>query len=76
GMADHKDTVAMINDRITQIEALITDQLNHINHHPELQKQEASWRGMDQLVSNNETSPLLKVGLKNVGQNHRQTDQV
>ena len=52
GMAVDKDTVAMINDRISQIDALISDQLNQIIHHPELQKLEATWRGLHQLVSN------------------------
>ena len=61
GMAVDKDTVAMINDRISQIDALISDQLNQIIHHPELQKLEASWRGLHQLVSNTETSARLKL---------------
>ncbi|MCB2527080.1 type VI secretion system contractile sheath large subunit, partial [Listeria monocytogenes] len=55
GMAGDKATVAMINDRSIQIDALIRDQLNQIIHHPELQKLEASWRGLHQLVSNTET---------------------
>lgn len=74
GMAVDKDTVAMINDRISQIDALISDQLNQIIHHPELQKLEASWRGLHQLVSNTETSARLKLRLLNVGKNELQND--
>ena len=46
GMAVDKDTVAMINHRIAQIDELISDQLNEILHHPEVQALEASWRGL------------------------------
>lgn len=42
GMVIESDTVAMINHRIAQIDALISDQLNEVLHHPEMQKLEAS----------------------------------
>src|SRR5690606_17455985 len=50
GMVVDKDTVAMINDRISQIDELISAQLNEILHHPEVQKLESSWRGLHFLV--------------------------
>lgn len=74
GMAIDKDTVAMINDRISQIDALISAQLNEILHHPEVQKLEASWRGLHLLVQNTETSTRLKLRLLNVTQKELQTD--
>ena len=37
GMAIDKDTVAMINDRISKIDELISAQLNEVLHHPDLQ---------------------------------------
>ena len=42
-----KDTEAMINNRISQIDKLISDQLNEIIHHPDFQKLEGSWRGLN-----------------------------
>lgn len=68
GMVVDKDTVAMINDRIEQIDQLISSQLNEILHHPEVKKLEASWRGLHFLVMNTETSTRLKLRLFNVTQ--------
>src|SRR5215471_15440719 len=39
-----RDTDAMINARIAQIDHLISIQLNEVMHAPELQKLEATWR--------------------------------
>ncbi|MFT0624054.1 type VI secretion system contractile sheath large subunit [Ectopseudomonas guguanensis] len=74
GMAVDKDTVAMINDRISQIDKLISDQLNAVLHHPDLQKLEASWRGLHMLVDQTETSSRLKLRLLNVTQKELQND--
>jgi len=74
GMAIDKDTVAMINDRISQIDKLISDQLNEVLHHPDLQKLEASWRGLHMLVDKTETSTRLKLRLLNVTQKELQND--
>lgn len=68
GMAIDKDTVAMINDRISKIDKLISAQLNEVLHHPDMQKLEASWRGLHLLVQNTETSSRLKLRLLNVTQ--------
>src|SRR3954449_13553520 len=45
-MTVSKDTQAMINARIGQIDRLISGQLNEVLHHPEFQKLESSWRGL------------------------------
>ncbi|KIK87913.1 type VI secretion system contractile sheath large subunit [Pseudomonas koreensis] len=74
GMAIDKDTVAMINDRISKIDELISAQLNEVLHHPDLQKLEASWRGLHMLVQNTETSTRLKLRLLNVTQKELQND--
>jgi type VI secretion system protein ImpC len=74
GMSVDKDTVAMINDRISRIDELISAQLNEILHHPDLQKLEASWRGLHQLVKNTETGSRLKLRLLNVNQKELQND--
>ncbi|PYV01383.1 MAG: type VI secretion system contractile sheath large subunit, partial [Acidobacteria bacterium] len=61
-----KDTEAMINARIAQIDALISKQLNEILHNPDFQKLEASWRGLHYLVNQSETGTMLKVRVLNV----------
>ncbi len=60
------DTEAMINARIAQIDHLLSIQLNEIMHHPDFQQLEASWRGLKYLLSQSETSAMLKVKVLNV----------
>src|SRR5205085_11411416 len=64
-IAVSEDTVAMINQRIAQIDKMLTDQLNEIMHDADFQRLEASWRGLDYLVSTTETSTTLKLRLLN-----------
>src|ERR1700685_4701666 len=40
-----RDTEAMINARIAQIDHLVSIQLNEIMHNPAFQKLEGTWRG-------------------------------
>ena len=61
-----KDVEAMINARVAQIDHLLSIQLNEILHHPQLQKLEASWRGLKYLISQSETSTSLKIRVMNV----------
>jgi len=61
-----KDTEAMINARIAQIDHLVSIQLNEVLHHPQFQKLEGSWRGLKYLISQSETSPMLKIRVLNV----------
>ena len=61
-----KDVEAMINARVAQIDHLLSIQLNEILHHPQLQKLEASWRGLKYLISQSETSVMLKIRIMNV----------
>src|SRR4051812_28823672 len=60
-MTVSKDTQAMINQRIGQIDALISGQLNAVLHHEDFQKLEGSWRGLHYFVHQSETSTNLKV---------------
>ena len=60
------DTEAMINARIAQIDHLVSLQLNEIMHHADLQKLEATWRGLKYLLSQTETSTNLKIKVFNV----------
>ncbi len=58
-----KDTAAMILRRVAQIDELLSRQLNEIMHQEEFKTLEASWRGLQYLVSNTETSTSLKLRL-------------
>ncbi|MEP6691994.1 MAG: type VI secretion system contractile sheath large subunit [Gemmatimonadaceae bacterium] len=61
-----RDTEAMLNARIAQIDALVSKQLNQVVHAPEFQQLEASWRGLKYLLSQSETSDQLKIKVMNV----------
>src|SRR5712691_3728628 len=61
-----RDTEAMLNARIAQLDRLVSLQVNEVVHHPEFQKLEATWRGLRYLLSNSETSETLKVKVLNV----------
>src|ERR1700682_185390 len=54
-----KDTDAMLGERIKQLDELISTQLNEVMHAPEFQKLEGTWRGLEYLVANTDTSPML-----------------
>ena len=62
----NRDTETMINARIAQIDHLLSLQLNEILHHPEFQKLEGSWRGLQYLMKQSETSAMLKIKVLNV----------
>ena len=61
-----RDTEAMLNARIAQIDQLVSVQLNEIMHAPEFQKLEGTWRGLRYLLSQSETSDMLKIKVLNV----------
>lgn len=61
-----RDTEAMLNARIAQLDHLISLQLNEVMHAPEFQKLEATWRGLKYLLSQSETSAMLKIKVLNV----------
>src|ERR1700694_3004977 len=60
-----RDAETMINARITQIDHLLSLQLNEILHHPAFQKLEGSWRGLKYLMDNSETGVGLKIRVFN-----------
>ncbi|MCL1861519.1 MAG: type VI secretion system contractile sheath large subunit [Proteobacteria bacterium] len=61
-----KDLVASINARIAALDALISAQLDEVMHQPEFQRLEGSWRGLNYLVMESETSTMLKIKVFNV----------
>jgi len=64
-MRTDRDTDEMLGERIQKIDELISGQLNEVLHSPEFQKLEASWRGIQYLVDNTETSTSLKIKVLN-----------
>jgi type VI secretion system protein ImpC len=61
-----RDTEAMLNARIAQIDHLLSIQLNEIMHAPEFQRLEATWRGLKYLLSQSETNAMMKIKILNV----------
>jgi type VI secretion system protein ImpC len=74
GMTVSSDTVASIEAQVARIDELLTAQMNEILHNEELQRLEASWRGLHFLVFNTETSTRLKLRLLNVTKKELLTD--
>src|SRR2546430_6314126 len=60
-----KDIEATIAARIADIDQLLTRQLNEIMHAEDFQKLEGSWRGLNYLVMQSETSTTLKIKVIN-----------
>lgn len=60
------DAADRMNDRISQIDNLLTRQINLVLHEPAFQTLEASWRGLHYLVMNTETNTQLKLRVLNV----------
>lgn len=61
-----EDAVNSINAIIAEIDAKITEQMNHILHHEDFQKLEGAWRGLHYLVNNTETDEMLKIRVLNI----------
>jgi type VI secretion system protein ImpC len=61
-----KNLETTINSRISQIDQLISAQLNEVMHAEPFQKLEGSWRGLHHLVFESETGTQLKIKVMNV----------
>ena len=57
------DPYFFIMQCLTKIDRRLSSSLDHILHHPQFQKLEASWRGVHYLVHQTETSTSLKLRL-------------
>jgi type VI secretion system protein ImpC len=62
----NKDVTRTISAGIKAIDQAISKQLVAVMHQPEFQKLEGSWRGLNYLVMNSETSAQLKLKVMNV----------
>jgi type VI secretion system protein ImpC len=61
-----RDAEVTIGARVAEIDRLVSLQLNEVLHNPAFQKLEATWRGIWHLVTQSETSEMLKIKLLNV----------
>ncbi|MDR3555102.1 MAG: type VI secretion system contractile sheath large subunit [Syntrophobacteraceae bacterium] len=75
-----KDVKLVSTDAMYTIEAIksaidkkLTEQVDLILHHPEFQKMESAWRGLNYLVSNTETDSMLKIRVLNVSKDEIRT---
>lgn len=60
-----KGVTETINERIAAIDRVLSRQVDAILHHPDFQKLEASWRGLNKLVMNTETGENMKIRVLN-----------
>lgn len=61
-----KNLTKTLNEAIAAIDKVMSKQLSAIMHTPEFQKLEGTWRGLNYLVMNSETSAQLKIKVLNV----------
>lgn len=59
----NKNLTVTFNEAIERLDEAISSQLSAIMHTEAFQKLEGSWRGLNHLVSNSETSSTLKIRL-------------
>jgi len=69
-----KDTEAMLNEQIRQIDDLMSAQLNEIMHAEPFKKLESSWRGLRYLVSQTETGTQLKIKVMSISKDRLMED--
>lgn len=60
------DTKALLSTLIARIDALVSEQLDNIIHHPRFQQLEAAWRGLHLLVYETPRKRRTKIVLLNV----------
>jgi type VI secretion system protein ImpC len=60
------DVVKSIESIIAQLDKKLTEQINQILHHEDMQKLEGAWRGLHYLVNNTETDEMLKIRVLNI----------
>jgi type VI secretion system protein ImpC len=60
------DVVKSIEAIIAELDKKLSEQINLILHHNDLQKLEGAWRGLHYLVNNTETDEMLKIRVMNI----------
>jgi len=60
------DVTKSIEAMVAAIDKKLSEQINLILHHPDFQKLEGAWRGLQYLVNNTETDEMLKIRFMNI----------
>ncbi len=60
------DVLVSIEAMIAELDNKLSQQVNEILHHPDLQQLESAWRGLHYLVNNTETDEMLKIRVFNI----------
>ncbi|MBD7923382.1 MULTISPECIES: type VI secretion system contractile sheath large subunit [Xanthomonas] len=61
-----EDVSQTIKAYIAEIDRKLSEQLNHILHHADMQQLEGAWRGLHYLVNNTESDQQLKIRVLNI----------
>jgi type VI secretion system protein ImpC len=69
-----KDVIRSIQSGVDAVDALLSKQLSEIMHHPEFQKLEGTWRGLNYLIKNSETGTMLKIRVLNLSKDDLKKD--
>lgn len=69
-----KNLTVTINNAIAAIDEVMSKQLSAIMQNEKFQKLEGSWRGLNHLVMNSETSTDLKIRMLNIGKKELSKD--
>jgi len=66
--------IAVVTQRIAELDQTLSNQLNELLHNPAFQKIEATWRGLDFLLRNTSQSSRLKIRVLNISRQELQYD--
>jgi type VI secretion system protein ImpC len=69
------DVASSVKRWIAEIDGSLSAQLNEVMHHPDFQKLEGTWHGLQYLVSHTETGENLKIRVLNVSKKELLRDQ-
>jgi len=69
-----KNLTVTINKAIAEIDRVMSKQLSAIMHNEKFQKLEGSWRGLNHLIMNSETSTDLKIRMMNISKKELSKD--
>ena len=72
--AQIKGATAVIDELVAKIDGQLSDALSTIMHSPAFKQVEATWRGLQYLVFNTETSPMLKLRVLNATKDELRKD--
>jgi type VI secretion system protein ImpC len=61
-----EDVYATLDAMIAALDRKLSEQTNKIIHHPDFQKLESAWRGLNYLVMNTSTGKDLKIRVMNI----------